>query len=100
MFMVSRDGSEDLYAHGSSYTMDGDDLVFYAEGREVGRVVGFSQTEGNSVVEVDADDSEDESADDESAEVEAALETLEDYFASHGGGRLALEMLRTAFEAE
>lgn len=50
MFMVSRDGAEDIYIDAHSYAMVDSDLVFYdAEDLETGRVVAFSQGEGNAV---------------------------------------------------
>ena len=98
MFMVSRDGCEDIYARAEDYSMEDGDLVFLNDdGIEVGRVVGFGQGEGNAVVEVGEVDEEDvaEEADEDDA-VEAALEVLEEHFASHGSARVALDILRQA----
>ena len=87
MFMVSRDGCEDIYARAEDYSMEDGDLVFLnAEGSECGRVVGFGQDAGNAVVDVgemedeeaDVDDEVEAEEDDEDAEVEAALELLEE----------------------
>ena len=84
MFMVSRDGCEDIYARAEDYSMEDGDLVFLnAEGSECGRVVGFGQDAGNAVVDVgemeaDEDAEVEAEEDDEDAEVEAALELLEE----------------------
>jgi hypothetical protein len=99
MFMVSRDGCEDIYARAADYSMEDGDLVFLNdEGSECGRVVGFGQGEGNAVVDVgEEEDAEPEEADVDDA-VEAALELLEDHFESHGSARVALKVLREATE--
>jgi hypothetical protein len=75
--MVSRDGCEDIYACAEDYSMEEGDLVFLnVDGVEVGRVVGFGNGEGNAVVEVG--EMEDDEEPDADAEVEAALELLEE----------------------
>ena len=99
MFMVSRDGCEDIYAHAEDYSMEDGDLVFLnEEGSECGRVVGFCQEMGNAVVDV----GEEESAAPEEADVddavEAALEVLEEHFEDHSSARVALKVLREATE--
>ena len=99
MFMVSRDGCEDIYARAADYSMEDGDLVFLNDdGCECGRVVGFGQGEGNAVVEVgEMEDEEGSEADDDDA-VEAALELLEEHFDENGGARMALRVLRQATE--
>ena len=100
MFMVSRDGREDIYARAEDYSMEDGDLVFLnAEGSECGRVIGFGQDAGDAVVDVGEmeDEGEPEEADVDD-EVEAALEVLEEHFDNHGAARLALRVLRDASE--
>lgn len=63
MFLVSRDGAEDVYALSASYRLVDDDLLFFTEdGTENGRVIGFGQDAGNAVVYVGdkVDEAEDE----------------------------------------
>ena len=103
MFMVSRDGCEDIYARAEDYSMEDGDLVFLnAEGSECGRVVGFGQDAGNAVVDVgemedeeaDVDDEVEAEEDDEDAEVEAALELLEEKAAGNSQAERDVMSLR------
>ena len=105
MFMVSRDGCEDIYARAEDYSMEDGDLVFLnAEGSECGRVVGFGQDAGNAVVDVGEMEDEAEEADedaeveaeedDEDAEVEAALELLEEKAAGNSQAERDVMSLR------
>ena len=99
MFMVSRDGCEDIYARAEDYSMEDGDLVFLnAEGSECGRVVGFGQDAGNAVVDVgemeDEGEPEEAEEDDEDAEVEAALELLEEKAAGNSQAERDVMSLR------
>ena len=102
--MVMENGDEfkvdaaDVSSHNGAYTFYDEDGNVVLVDTTPGIAMAYSVDEAFEDDEPEMDDEVE--MDDEDAEVEAALEVLEERYENHGGARLALMMLRDAFEAE